>query len=772
VQPCIDGKIRANMWSFTRAWALLPLVLIACKASEVGPGSCPTGTAQVDGVCRATCTADGECLVSEFCDPAPKVCLPEPLTDAAKVKVFEVDPVPVARGGRVTIDFAVVSADRIRIDVLWEDGSTQALLDSGSEYFGTKVLEGVGLNGTAQLVATRNGVDIVRTRAIELDDGMPRIDEFKTEPGRVNAGESVTISWKVSNSADPIDISIEGGAVLVAGAAAEGSIDQPVFERTTFLLTSGALSARATVEVNAVGVEPQILSFDLLGPAPALHDYPVGIVWSTANAVEVRLIVDQQPAFTTRWPADVDFGGVPAILPPGYHQLRLEASGNGKTVSSPEHTVLFVSNQPPEIVRFDYPTFAFGNGQDLTVSWSIFPYDRDLTFAFFGWLDRAFSPVNLEDQASRTPPGYSVTAVLLAESPAGIAEMRASTFALAGEVEPNDEQSSAVEMNGYAIEATTSALDMDYYSAGFLLPDQTVIATLYGDCPLGLALTMAEENGPGLTYVSAFDGDCPRLSYTARAQLRAFLSVWHSVADVSAAVPYTISAEVRDPICGDGNVSAAEQCDLGDRINGDGCSANCENEELVHYELIDSGPIALEPRPPDARAIDFHAYPNGGGIPAEHGFGTLPLPAGFTFFERTYYALLVHADGFVSFVPDFLGAFEPQRPLEVGPPNELIALFGGDLRPTVGGGVYAWATGGGGIAIEYESFVLVGNPASRLTGRILLEPDGRIRLAYLSLENIGTGDLLDAGLQDRRGQRPVKLPVEELDGRFYELQGR
>ena len=35
------------------------------------------------------------------------------------------------------------------------------------------------------------------------------------------------------------------------------------------------------------------------------------------------------------------------------------------------------------------------------------------------------------------------------------------------------------------------------------------------------------------------------------------------------------------PFCGDGNLDQGEQCDDGGNVNGDGCSANCEEEELT-----------------------------------------------------------------------------------------------------------------------------------------------------------------------------------------------
>ena len=80
MRPCIDGKIRAQMWSITRA-SLLCLLLIGCKKEEVLPAACPEGTAELEGVCRSRCASHDECLLSEFCDPMNQACMPEPITD-------------------------------------------------------------------------------------------------------------------------------------------------------------------------------------------------------------------------------------------------------------------------------------------------------------------------------------------------------------------------------------------------------------------------------------------------------------------------------------------------------------------------------------------------------------------------------------------------------------------------------------------------------------------------------------------------------------------
>ena len=55
------------------ARALLLLFAFACK-KELKQAECPEATANVDGICRATCNEESDCLLTEIC--LNQVCLP------------------------------------------------------------------------------------------------------------------------------------------------------------------------------------------------------------------------------------------------------------------------------------------------------------------------------------------------------------------------------------------------------------------------------------------------------------------------------------------------------------------------------------------------------------------------------------------------------------------------------------------------------------------------------------------------------------------------
>jgi TonB family protein len=61
--------------------------------------------------------------------------------------------------------------------------------------------------------------------------------------------------------------------------------------------------------------------------------------------------------------------------------------------------------------------------------------------------------------------------------------------------------------------------------------------------------------------------------------------------------PSSILDGVTPPVCGDGRVEGAEQCDDGGRAAGDGCSATCRREEaIVPPSLVEGRRIAGDPQ--------------------------------------------------------------------------------------------------------------------------------------------------------------------------------
>ena len=113
----------------------------------------------------------------------------------------------------------------------------------------------------------------------------PLIVSFTANPTTINAGQSSTLSWQVSN-ADTVSISTLGSVALSGSQAVTPATT------TTYILTathgSQTATAQATVTVNSGGGLPVIVSF---APNPATIDFgqSSSLQWVVQNATTVTI---------------------------------------------------------------------------------------------------------------------------------------------------------------------------------------------------------------------------------------------------------------------------------------------------------------------------------------------------------------------------------------------------------------------------------------------------------------------------------------------------
>src|SRR5688500_9904769 len=92
-------------------WLLLILAISACK-DELEPVTCPGGSANVDGICRASCESNDDCLLSESC--LNQVCLPRNASEGPKVQLFRADRTVVTRSDPIVyFDYVVTNASTV-----------------------------------------------------------------------------------------------------------------------------------------------------------------------------------------------------------------------------------------------------------------------------------------------------------------------------------------------------------------------------------------------------------------------------------------------------------------------------------------------------------------------------------------------------------------------------------------------------------------------------------------------------------------------------------
>lgn len=172
----------------------------------------------------------------------------------------------------------------------------------------------------------------------------------------------------------------------------------------------------------------------------------------------------------------------------------------------------------------------------------------------------------------------------------------------AGELEPNDQRADATTLltsgnqTGTALGTLGTTGDEDWYqvvvpAGGALLAEVTDVN---GACPVNTALSLRSVTGTELASDTRDGpGECPRLSPGGDTLLRNlsggtyYLQVTGSTSNAT----YQVRVQVFTPGCGDLYLTTGEQCDDGNTMSGDGCSATCQFE-ITEMEPNDTSSAA------------------------------------------------------------------------------------------------------------------------------------------------------------------------------------
>ena len=176
------------------------------------------------------------------------------------------------------------------------------------------------------------------------------------------------------------------------------------------------------------------------------------------------------------------------------------------------------------------------------------------------------------------------------------------------EVEVNDTQATANALGPGqgAVGAIEPLGDVDFYAFDITVAGSSVSALVsdgFGACPTGFdsflwlydpsSVPIAQDDDAGTDACSWID-PASQPGATALAPGTYALAVGQS-GGLSTQAYYVLTVEVHLPGCGDGVLAAGEQCDDGNFINGDGCSATCNAEPP--WEIEPNGSLA-EATPP------------------------------------------------------------------------------------------------------------------------------------------------------------------------------
>lgn len=158
-----------------------------------------------------------------------------------------------------------------------------------------------------------------------------------------------------------------------------------------------------------------------------------------------------------------------------------------------------------------------------------------------------------------------------------------------GEAEPNDTaaQASPYVANPYYLAKIDPGADVDFVSFSVTTPNTSVVATILdvgdGACSIGNIDSMLDILAADGTTVIASDDDggeqlCSRVEVPSLAIGNYFVRVSAAVKAGTPSFIYRLRIDQVEDICGDGTVTTGEECDDGNTLPGDGCSATCKIE--------------------------------------------------------------------------------------------------------------------------------------------------------------------------------------------------
>lgn len=734
-------------------------------SSNPGPVVCQEGSQLVGDVCRVSCNEPTECLLSERCEAG--VCTPSNPDGGPFFGLFEADEVLLFAPGEVTLRYAVFHADSVEIhreDELTLPGEPEvqsAPIGVGeARFFMPKT-------STFTLVAVKGGErSFGPTITVKVEEMPPTVDlSLVAMPTRIEPGQSAVLQWEVSE-AEQVRLEALGGDTVLDDAMLFGT--HVVFPQQTTIyelvaVKEGVHRARVTVFVND---ETAPVMLNVFAPDQVVEGMPALISWSTQNADSLSIFKGSgELVFRTVRPSVVQDGEwlVQPDFADSHFIVEVQRAGEPK-----EEQVFFNiealvqppsfldTTSSPNVVSREKPT-------DVFFSWNHDQVDASADVLLFQTPNPGGSPFPLSGNAysttldPNTPSFFQLVVENMSIYPAykggGIDVVDHQVMFTRQE---STEGGGPIVLNFQAVQGVLELSDFlgDRYDVD--VPADGKLDVTFEDtiCAPGMLVSLKTPSGQLIREALTGAGGCPELSTSemfgdaAPGGLYRVEINWSISAPLNESVEYLMVPKVHLPVCGDGLLTEAyEGCDDGNRMQGDGCGPACQVEPEFNYRA--------EP------AMPFDANENGelhpifayrGGMPnnQDAGAAIVPLPFGFTFFGRPYEAVLVHRDGFLSFLADYTDPnFDPVRARWETAPNAMIAVFRADL---VGGEVRSWETSDSQF-IAFEGMSLRGVPNSTLSAVVQLKADYSITVSYTEVQMPpGMNETFEVGLEGPFGR--------------------
>ncbi|HRI63872.1 MAG TPA: pre-peptidase C-terminal domain-containing protein [Polyangium sp.] len=163
---------------------------------------------------------------------------------------------------------------------------------------------------------------------------------------------------------------------------------------------------------------------------------------------------------------------------------------------------------------------------------------------------------------------------------------------------PSESESNDNATNANVFDSSTKGFTGSVHPIGDIDVYEVMVATLgsdmtvrisdgMGGCPSGLSTAVRVNGSNGL--LGAGNGACPLIDPMSVPKMtnlpvgKTYVHVESASFEVEPF--YVVEISLKTPVCGDGALRGTEQCDDGNKVSGDGCSATCMSEAPWEAEV-------------------------------------------------------------------------------------------------------------------------------------------------------------------------------------------
>lgn len=567
--------------SVTLSWEVANASGITIREMN-GASDLTTSTMQTGTFNTAALTTNTTFILTANGQGGPKTSMVSVAVEGTPVvQTFAAMPQMIELGQSTTLSWNVTGAPA-GTTITIRDGANNTLY-TGPNATGTQMVTPTA-NVTYTLTAVTPEMQTVTSNPVMVTvNRAARINAFTANPDTIEYAGTSELRWDTTRADGGIRIEANG-AVVHTSALATGAFTVTATRTTQFTLTAinpaGDATAMTTLNISATA--PRVVTFDAT-PAIVRIGERVNLSWSVIAQSSVRLLQGQTEVLTST----SGQGSTSVVITSSVTTFTLEATNPFGTTRDTETT------RGQRDARIDTlvvrPITFIGSSTTATITWTTTDALRtELTVN--GLAAPGFAGTASGTYTLTTTRTLDLTLRALNDISSATREGR--VIRLIGETEAGNTAATpagALAGDGTGVfGAIRPAQDRDFYT--IVVPEGgSVFAETSngrGGCSFDSVIDLIGPDGTTVVGTDDEDGinSCSQIDPARDAFARNLAAGTYYVVvrpfSTTATFDYTLVARASAPACGNGLVElrANEQCDDGNVVSADGCSATCGAE--------------------------------------------------------------------------------------------------------------------------------------------------------------------------------------------------